>query len=102
MIPKKACPGLNPGWTPVSRLREAVAAACILVLGFGGRSEVGKDHAETKSDCSDAGQPAFGGGAAGRCAAFTTPACVSAAAICCMRLMRSTAATGGSTKRQAG
>ena len=34
--------------------------------------------------------------------ALTTPACVNAAAICCMRLMRSTAAAGGSTKRQAG
>jgi len=29
----------------------------------------------------NADQPAFGGDAAGRCAAFTTPACVSAAAI---------------------
>ncbi len=37
-----------------------------------------------------------------RCAAFTTPACVSAVAICCMRLMRSTAAAGGSTIRLAG
>src|SRR4029077_4015915 len=54
------------------------------------------------ADNSNADQPAFGGGVPGRCAAFTTPACVSAAAICCMRLMRSTAATGGSTKRQAG
>src|ERR1700755_1339000 len=25
MIPKKACPGLDPGWEPVSRLREASA-----------------------------------------------------------------------------
>jgi hypothetical protein len=37
MIPKKACPGLDPGWVPVSRLREA---------RFGGRSKVGKDHAQ--------------------------------------------------------
>src|SRR5215469_16696062 len=51
---------------------------------------------------SGADQSAFGGGAVGRCAAFTTPAWVSAAAICCMRLIRSTAATGGNTRRQAG
>src|ERR1700745_151878 len=61
-----------------------------------------KIHFALSADCSHAGQPTFGGGAVGRCAAFTTPACVSAAAICCMRLMRSTAATGGKTKRQAG
>jgi len=23
--PEKACPGLDPGWIPVSRLREALA-----------------------------------------------------------------------------
>jgi hypothetical protein len=37
--PEKACPGLDPGWEPVSRLREA---------GFGGRRKVGKDHAQAK------------------------------------------------------
>jgi hypothetical protein len=25
MIPKKACPALDAGWVPVSRLREALA-----------------------------------------------------------------------------
>jgi hypothetical protein len=25
--PEKACPGLDPGWVPISRLREAVQAA---------------------------------------------------------------------------
>ena len=45
-------------------------------------------------------QPFFAGSAPGR--GFTTPAWVSAAPICCMRLMRSTAAAGGSTSRQAG
>jgi hypothetical protein len=44
----------------------------------------------------------LGGGAPGRCAALTTPAWVNAAAICCMRFIRSTAAAGGSTKRHAG
>jgi hypothetical protein len=24
-VPQKACPGLDPGWIPVSRLREALA-----------------------------------------------------------------------------
>ena len=33
---------------------------------------------------------------------MATPACVSAAPICCIRLIRSIAAAGGSTKRQAG
>jgi hypothetical protein len=27
--PEKACPGLDPGWVPVSRLREALARAVI-------------------------------------------------------------------------
>jgi hypothetical protein len=36
-------------WMPVSRLREAVLAAGTLVLRFGGRSQVGKDHAQTIS-----------------------------------------------------
>jgi hypothetical protein len=36
-------------WIPVSRLREAVPAACILVRRFGGRRQVEKDHAKTKS-----------------------------------------------------
>jgi hypothetical protein len=36
-------------WIPVSRLREALQAACILVFRFGGRSQVGKDHAQTIS-----------------------------------------------------
>src|ERR1039457_3219921 len=33
---EKACPRLDPGWEPVSLLREA---------RFGGRRKVGKDHA---------------------------------------------------------
>jgi hypothetical protein len=33
-------------WAPVSRLREAVPAACTIVLRFGGRSQVGQDHAQ--------------------------------------------------------
>ena len=37
--PENACPGLDPGWPPVSRLREA---RC------GGRRKVGKDHAQSK------------------------------------------------------
>ncbi len=44
----------------------------------------------------------FAGSGVGRGVALTTPACVSAFAICCMRLMSSTAAAGGSTRRQAG
>jgi hypothetical protein len=27
--PEKACPGLDPGWVPVSRLREALARLAI-------------------------------------------------------------------------
>jgi hypothetical protein len=27
--PEKACPGLDPGWVPVSRLREALARLVI-------------------------------------------------------------------------
>jgi hypothetical protein len=34
-------------WMPVSRLREALPAAGTLVSRFGGRSQVGKDHAQT-------------------------------------------------------
>jgi hypothetical protein len=30
MIPKKACPALDAGWMPVSRLREALARLIIL------------------------------------------------------------------------
>ena len=37
----------------------------------------------------------------GRVAGRVTPACVNAVPICCIRLMRSTAAAGGSTRRQA-
>jgi hypothetical protein len=34
-------------WIPVSRLREAQAPACRFVRCFGGRRQVGKDHAQT-------------------------------------------------------
>jgi hypothetical protein len=34
-------------WMPVSRLREAVQAACVLVSRSGGRRQVGEDHAQT-------------------------------------------------------
>jgi hypothetical protein len=34
---------------PVFHLREAVRAAGIVVFCFGGRRQVGKDHAQTKS-----------------------------------------------------
>jgi hypothetical protein len=34
---------------PVSRLRGAELAASPVVRGFGGRSQVGKDHAQTTS-----------------------------------------------------
>jgi len=40
MIRKKPALGLDRGWVPVSRLREA---------RFGGRSRVRKDHAQTMS-----------------------------------------------------
>jgi hypothetical protein len=36
-------------WIPVSRLREAMLAASIFVSRFGGRRQVGKDHAQTTS-----------------------------------------------------
>jgi hypothetical protein len=47
--PEKACPRLNPDWGPVSRLREAVQADCVAVSRFGGRRQVRKDHAQTRS-----------------------------------------------------
>jgi hypothetical protein len=34
-------------WIPVSRLREASPAACCFIRRFGGRSQVGKDHAQS-------------------------------------------------------
>jgi hypothetical protein len=36
-------------WWPVSRLREAQAPVCRFVRCFGGRRQVGKDHAQAKS-----------------------------------------------------
>jgi predicted transglutaminase-like cysteine proteinase len=36
-------------WTPVSRLREATLATGAHVLRFGGRSQVGKHHAQTQT-----------------------------------------------------
>jgi hypothetical protein len=47
--PEKARPGLDPGWPAVSRLREALGAVCALIWRFGGRSQAGKDHAQTTS-----------------------------------------------------
>jgi hypothetical protein len=43
---EKACPGLDPGWKPVSRLREALARLAILARCFGGRRQVRKGHAQ--------------------------------------------------------
>jgi hypothetical protein len=39
--PEKACPGLDPGWVPVSRLREALARLVIWLEASAGegRSE---------------------------------------------------------------
>jgi hypothetical protein len=42
---------------PVSRLREAVPAASILVSRFGGRSQVGKDHAQQQAKAKYENQP---------------------------------------------
>jgi hypothetical protein len=47
--PENACPGLDPGWTPVSRLREALACSHRVDQCFGGRRQVGKDHAPRTS-----------------------------------------------------
>src|SRR5258708_35898078 len=47
--PDKAGPGPDPGWLPVSRLREAQALTTSRAHQcFGGRRQVGKDHAQTK------------------------------------------------------
>jgi hypothetical protein len=35
-------------WEPVSGLREAITAICRFVRRFGGRRQVGQDHAPTK------------------------------------------------------
>ena len=40
MIPKKLAPGLDLGWEPDSRFRDA---------HFGGGRKVGKDHAQIKN-----------------------------------------------------
>jgi hypothetical protein len=50
--PEKACPGLDPGWEPVSRRslcsgRPKAGPEC--EARFGGRRKVGKDHAQSKS-----------------------------------------------------
>ena len=47
--PEKACPGLDPGREPVSRLREAFAQSIILARCFAGRRQVGKDHAQLRN-----------------------------------------------------
>jgi hypothetical protein len=47
--PEKACPALDAGWVPVSRLREARGKVLRLAGRFGGRSQVGKDHAPARS-----------------------------------------------------
>jgi hypothetical protein len=38
---------------PISRLREALARSYLVERCFGGRRQVGKDHAQSKSDESD-------------------------------------------------
>jgi len=48
MIPKSLPSDLIRGWQPVSRLREARPTPCPLVRCFGGRRQVGKDHARAK------------------------------------------------------
>jgi hypothetical protein len=47
--PEKACPGLDPGWEAVSRLREALLEAWLLSSGFGGRRQVRKDHGQKQA-----------------------------------------------------
>jgi hypothetical protein len=44
-------------WIPVSRLREAQAPVCRFVRCFGGRRQVGKDHAQTISESEMTIQP---------------------------------------------
>src|SRR5262245_1591120 len=43
--PENACPAPDAGWVPVSRLREALAPSFRVDQCFGGRRQVGKDHA---------------------------------------------------------
>ena len=49
-VPENACPELDPGWIPVSRLREArqFAVAPTFTGRFGGRRKVRKGHAPTQ------------------------------------------------------
>jgi hypothetical protein len=54
MIPKKPCPALDTGWVPVSRLREALRESIHLARCFGGRRQVGKDHAPGKMQINGA------------------------------------------------
>src|SRR5207247_1045375 len=42
---RKACPALDAGWVPVSRLREALAQSNRVDRCFGGRRQIGQDHA---------------------------------------------------------
>jgi hypothetical protein len=42
--PEKACPALDAGRVPVSRLRDAFGTDDRLDWCFGGRNQVGKDH----------------------------------------------------------
>src|SRR5436305_9980662 len=46
MIPKSLPSDLIRGWKPVSRLRKALPTVCPFFLCFGGRRQVGKDHAQ--------------------------------------------------------
>ena len=48
--PEKARPRLDPGRKPVSCLREALARFAGLAQCFGGRRQVGKDHAQNNND----------------------------------------------------
>jgi len=47
-MPKRACPGRDPGRVSVSRLREAHRTVHHFDERFGGRRQVGNDHAPTK------------------------------------------------------
>jgi hypothetical protein len=49
MIPENACPGLDPGWMPVSRLREAWHGPIVWADASAGVGRSEKDHAQTKS-----------------------------------------------------
>jgi hypothetical protein len=47
---EKTCSGLDPGWMPVSRLREALISQPFLFRRFGGRGRSEKDHAQTQAE----------------------------------------------------